>query len=162
MGRANPRGDSIAGAAADSRVQSRKPDGAAAGDWQVHRLRQALLALRISIHNTVGIGDAENDHDLLDACEATRDVPPSATLREFVGLLATMPAERLIEHLRRHDFSRWLESVFRDLSLATHIHRLEGNVPRDAARDIADAIAQSIRARYETGGQELVSVAQPD
>jgi len=32
-------------------------------------LRQALLALRISIHNAVGIGDAENDHDLLDACE---------------------------------------------------------------------------------------------
>ena len=32
-------------------------------------LRQALVALRISIHNTVGIGDAENDHDLLDACE---------------------------------------------------------------------------------------------
>jgi hydroxymethylpyrimidine pyrophosphatase-like HAD family hydrolase len=32
-------------------------------------LRQALLALRTSIHNTIGIGDAENDHDLLDACE---------------------------------------------------------------------------------------------
>ena len=32
-------------------------------------LRQALLTLRISIHNTVAIGDAENDHDLLDACE---------------------------------------------------------------------------------------------
>jgi len=32
-------------------------------------LRQALFALRISIHNAVGIGDAENDHDLLDACE---------------------------------------------------------------------------------------------
>ena len=32
-------------------------------------LRQALRALRMSIHNTVGIGDAENDHDLLDACE---------------------------------------------------------------------------------------------
>jgi hydroxymethylpyrimidine pyrophosphatase-like HAD family hydrolase len=32
-------------------------------------LRQALIALRGSIHNTVGIGDAENDHDLLDACE---------------------------------------------------------------------------------------------
>ena len=32
-------------------------------------LRQALLALRVSIHNTVGVGDAENDHDLLDACE---------------------------------------------------------------------------------------------
>jgi hydroxymethylpyrimidine pyrophosphatase-like HAD family hydrolase len=32
-------------------------------------LRQALAALRLSIHNTIGIGDAENDHDLLDACE---------------------------------------------------------------------------------------------
>ncbi len=32
-------------------------------------LRQALFALRLSIHNTIGIGDAENDHDLLDACE---------------------------------------------------------------------------------------------
>lgn len=32
-------------------------------------LRQALHALRLSIHNTLGIGDAENDHDLLDACE---------------------------------------------------------------------------------------------
>ncbi|HZR26967.1 MAG TPA: HAD hydrolase family protein, partial [Vicinamibacterales bacterium] len=32
-------------------------------------LRHALRALRLSIHNTVGIGDAENDHDLLDACE---------------------------------------------------------------------------------------------
>jgi hydroxymethylpyrimidine pyrophosphatase-like HAD family hydrolase len=32
-------------------------------------LRHALTALRVSIHNAVGIGDAENDHDLLDACE---------------------------------------------------------------------------------------------
>jgi len=32
-------------------------------------LRQALFSLRISIHNTIAIGDAENDHDLLDACE---------------------------------------------------------------------------------------------
>jgi hydroxymethylpyrimidine pyrophosphatase-like HAD family hydrolase len=32
-------------------------------------LRQALKALRLSIHNTVGVGDAENDHDLLDVCE---------------------------------------------------------------------------------------------
>lgn len=32
-------------------------------------LRHALTTLRISIHNTVAIGDAENDHDLLAACE---------------------------------------------------------------------------------------------
>ena len=32
-------------------------------------LRHALHSLRISIHNAIGVGDAENDHDLLDACE---------------------------------------------------------------------------------------------
>jgi len=32
-------------------------------------LRQALSALRLSAHNAIGIGDAENDHDLLAACE---------------------------------------------------------------------------------------------
>jgi len=32
-------------------------------------LRRVLSTLRLSIHNTIGIGDAENDHDLLDACE---------------------------------------------------------------------------------------------
>lgn len=32
-------------------------------------LRQALAILRLSPHNAVGIGDAENDHELLRACE---------------------------------------------------------------------------------------------
>jgi hydroxymethylpyrimidine pyrophosphatase-like HAD family hydrolase len=32
-------------------------------------LREALGTLRLSAHNAVGIGDAENDHDLLSACE---------------------------------------------------------------------------------------------
>ena len=32
-------------------------------------LREALNALRLSPHNAIAIGDAENDHDLLAACE---------------------------------------------------------------------------------------------
>jgi hydroxymethylpyrimidine pyrophosphatase-like HAD family hydrolase len=32
-------------------------------------LREALATLRLSAHNAVGIGDAENDHDLLTSCE---------------------------------------------------------------------------------------------
>jgi hydroxymethylpyrimidine pyrophosphatase-like HAD family hydrolase len=32
-------------------------------------LREALTILRLSTHNTVAIGDAENDHELLQACE---------------------------------------------------------------------------------------------
>lgn len=32
-------------------------------------LREALRALRLSTHNAVGVGDAENDHQLLSLCE---------------------------------------------------------------------------------------------
>ena len=32
-------------------------------------LHKVLTALRLSVHNAIGIGDAENDHDLLAACE---------------------------------------------------------------------------------------------
>ena len=32
-------------------------------------LRQALRTLRLSVHNCIGIGDGENDHSLLTACE---------------------------------------------------------------------------------------------
>jgi hydroxymethylpyrimidine pyrophosphatase-like HAD family hydrolase len=32
-------------------------------------LREALNTLRLSVHNAIAIGDAENDHDLLAACE---------------------------------------------------------------------------------------------
>ena len=32
-------------------------------------LREALTTLRLSVHNAIAIGDAENDHDLLAACE---------------------------------------------------------------------------------------------
>jgi len=38
-------------------------------------LRAALSALRLSAHNAIGIGDAENDHDLLMACELGVAVP---------------------------------------------------------------------------------------
>lgn len=32
-------------------------------------LREALDTMRLSLHNCIGIGDGENDHSLLDACE---------------------------------------------------------------------------------------------
>ena len=57
-------------AAADPGVQPQPAHGAAArASPSRSALRRALSTLRLSIHNTIGIGDAENDHDLLDACE---------------------------------------------------------------------------------------------
>jgi hydroxymethylpyrimidine pyrophosphatase-like HAD family hydrolase len=32
-------------------------------------LREVLNTMRLSLHNCIGIGDAENDHALLEACE---------------------------------------------------------------------------------------------
>lgn len=32
-------------------------------------LRETLRAMRLSVHNTIAVGDAENDHELLIACE---------------------------------------------------------------------------------------------
>jgi hydroxymethylpyrimidine pyrophosphatase-like HAD family hydrolase len=72
------------------------------------------------------------------------------TLKEFIGLLAALPTERLVGHLRRHDFSRWIDGVFRDRQLAVHVHDVESRLDADTPREVADAIAQAVRARYET------------
>ena len=76
--------------------------------------------------------------------------PRARTLKQFTDLLSELPAERLGGHLRRHDLSRWIGDVFRDRPLAQRIRTLEARVAGDEARDVAGAIAQAIRARYET------------
>ncbi len=64
--------------------------------------RIALAELGLSVHNAIGIGDAENDHSLLDACEigvAVSDSVPS--LRRRADIVLEEPgAASLIEFLR--------------------------------------------------------------
>ena len=79
-----------------------------------------------------------------------RSGPRARTLKEFMGLLAVLPPAQIEAHLKRHDFSRWLEGVFRDNPLGSHVHTLEGRVGTEDVRDVAADIAQAIRARYET------------
>jgi hydroxymethylpyrimidine pyrophosphatase-like HAD family hydrolase len=76
--------------------------------------------------------------------------PRARTLKHFVDLLSELPAERLAGHLLRHDFSRWIGDVFRDRALALRIRTLEARVGCDDAHRVTGAIAQAIRARYET------------
>jgi hypothetical protein len=71
------------------------------------------------------------------------------TLREFMELLHTQPTAAVKGHLERHDFSRWLQDVFRDAPLAAHVRDIEQQADAESPRDLADDIAQSIRARYE-------------
>lgn len=76
--------------------------------------------------------------------------PRARSLKEFIGLLAALPPERLRGHMERHDFSRWLGGVFRDNPLAAHIRALEQRIVIEDPRDLAADVAQAIRARYET------------
>lgn len=82
--------------------------------------------------------------------------PRALTLKAFMGLLATLPRHWIEGHLRRHDFSRWMHDVFRDHPLAAHLRAVEGQVDTDDTRDIIEAIAQAIRARYETIAEPAV------
>ena len=81
--------------------------------------------------------------------DKSRPGPRARTLKEFMGLLAVLPAGRIEGHLERQDFSRWLSDVFRDMPLASHVRRLEARTGIDDAKDIVEGIVQSIRARYE-------------
>jgi hypothetical protein len=124
--------------------------GAEEAQGQVRRFQ---LAPRLTSH--VRHRTKYLDMPVLDsqAFVFTGDGRPGArarTLKELTGLLAALPADRLASHLRRHDFSRWVEEVFRDRPLAAHLRKVEDRVESDGTRDVADAVGQAIRARYET------------
>jgi len=82
--------------------------------------------------------------------ENGRPGPRARTLKEFIGLLAALPELGLAQHMGRHDFSRWMADVFRDRPLAMRIAGLEDRLDGENARNLADDIAQAIRARYDT------------
>ena len=82
-----------------------------------------------------------------------RPGPRASTLKEFLGLLAALPVNQIEAHLRRHDFSRWLQHVFRDKPLARTCAPLKAVSTQENARDVSADIAQAIRARYGTAAE---------
>jgi HAD superfamily hydrolase (TIGR01484 family) len=63
-------------------------------------LRAALADLGLSAHNTVAVGDAENDHALLNACECRVAVANAiATLKDRADLVTSDPDGRGVEQL---------------------------------------------------------------
>jgi len=71
------------------------------------------------------------------------------SLKEFVGFIRSLPGAIVDGHLRRHDFSRWIDDVFRDGVLASRVRGFESAVGDDSTKDIVGGIDQTIRARYE-------------
>jgi hydroxymethylpyrimidine pyrophosphatase-like HAD family hydrolase len=124
------------------------------------KVRRFFLAPRLTAH--VRHRTKYLDMPVLDtqAFVFTADGRPGSrarTLKEFTGLLMALPGDALAGHLKRHDFSRWIEGVFRDRPLAAHVRKVEEGIDIDSPRDVADAVAQAVRARYETAGEAAVS-----
>ncbi|MGD0375722.1 MAG: HAD hydrolase family protein [Streptosporangiaceae bacterium] len=65
-------------------------------------LIEALGDLGLSPHNTVGVGDAENDHSLLDACEIGVAVANAVgALRDHADVVLTLPDGQGVADLLR-------------------------------------------------------------
>jgi hydroxymethylpyrimidine pyrophosphatase-like HAD family hydrolase len=93
--------------------------------------------------------------------DRARPVARALTLKEFVGLVVALPGGLVQGHVERHDFSRWIEGVFRDGVLAARIRAIESRSESEAIADIVAEIDQTISARYERVPSDLSVGAEP-
>jgi hypothetical protein len=67
-------------------------------------------------------------------------------LQELSTALAGTPPELIRGHLLRHDFSRWIQDVFRDAELALRVRELEDI--HAGTGDFGPAAIRAIAERY--------------
>ena len=70
------------------------------------------------------------------------------TLRELAAILADCSPQEIDEHVRRHDFSRWIEKVFRDPATAADVREVEARHSVVPDRHVGANLAKRISARY--------------
>lgn len=100
-------------------------------------------------HRTKYLDMPVNEWQSFVFTDAGRPVARAHTLKEFVGLIMTLPESVVKDHLTRHDFSRWIDSVFRDGILAARIRGLETAVDAEPVHELVLNMDQTVRARYE-------------
>ncbi len=124
-----------------------------------------VAAIRIDYDGTIAVNDTMDPavrtaigearcryRDAFRECSAPdRAQPP----KEFVRLIMTLPGSVVMRHLARHDFSRWVDSVFRGGVLAGRVRVLESDRDNEAVQDVVLNIDQTIRARYERISSDL-------
>jgi len=74
---------------------------------------------------------------------------PARTLKEFVERVTSVPLEVLEGHVRRADFSRWVERVLQDNLLASDIRTAERQYQLGQISDLSKALIEPIQERYE-------------
>ena len=81
----------------------------------------------------------------------------SRTLRQFVGELEHTSDGMLDGYLVRGDFSRWIDGVFGDHTLAEELRRLEERHRTASRTDTLAEIVAAIRARYDLADGEVAA-----
>lgn len=122
-----------------------------AGVNKMSGLNHALADLKLSRHNVVGVGDAENDHAFLGCCECSVAVSNAIpALKERVDWVTEGPRGEGVEQL----ISRLLEDDLRSLPPNPRKHGilLGAGVPIDAE-------AQTILVCGQSGGGKSTFVA---
>lgn len=70
------------------------------------------------------------------------------TLREFVVLLSDLPESAAVEHMKRGDFSRWVDDVFNDVSTAASIREIEAQICCKSVSALVGAVQKVIEKQY--------------
>ena len=81
--------------------------------------------------------------------------PVARSLQELVDALGAGSTGDVGQHVRRGDFSRWIEDVFRDGTLAARVRDLERAHRLGRLADFNGATAQAVRERYDVGDDLL-------
>jgi hypothetical protein len=82
------------------------------------------------------------------------------TLRQFVSELETTPPSLLNPHIVRGDFSRWIDDVFGDRTLADELRALETRHRAGSREETVPEMVSAIRGRYDLADDELQTTAR--
>ncbi len=83
---------------------------------------------------------------------AAPGTPAAVSLAGFVSIVEQLDGAALDDHLRRHDFSRWLSEVFGDEALARAVASVEDAHALGTSADAGGAVVAAIRERYDVKG----------
>jgi hypothetical protein len=81
------------------------------------------------------------------------------SMREFVEILECTRVAHIDDHLRRGDFSRWVEGVFHDGPLAAQLRELEELYRIGNLADVNGALVRAVRERYRAPSERAEPVA---
>jgi hypothetical protein len=75
--------------------------------------------------------------------------PVARSLQELVDVLGAESTERIAQHIRRGDLSRWIREVLRDETLAASVTAQEARWRIDPMVDFNGSVIHAVRGRYQ-------------